>query len=162
MRTDELAAAVIAALTKRSLTACTAESCTGGGVGHALTAISGSSAAYLGGVISYTNEVKNQLLGVPKKTLEQFGAVSAETARAMCEGVRRLVGADFGVSITGLAGPNGDGSGKPVGLVYIGCSGRTDTVVEEFVFDGNRSEIRLQALDAALQILLSQITKTGT
>ena len=153
MKIEELAQNVIERLKLDQKTVASAESCTGGGIGHYLTSVSGSSAVYTGGVISYTNEVKAHILGVPEEVLEEKGAVSAETAAAMAEGVRRLMNTDFGISVTGLAGPDGDGSGKPVGLVYIGlCSGRT--TVHEFVFSGNREEVRNQAIASALEILL--------
>ena len=141
-------------LERQGKTLATAESCTGGGIGHRLTAIPGSSAAYAGGVISYTNAVKQAVLGVPEEILETKGAVSAETARAMAEGVRRVIGADLGVSATGLAGPDGDGSGKPVGLVYLGASDGAQTLVREFVFRGSREDVRNQAIDAALDLVM--------
>ena len=141
-------------LKQQGKTLATAESCTGGGIGHRLTAIPGSSAAYAGGVISYTNAVKQTVLGVPEKILATKGAVSAETARAMAEGVRRVIGTDLGVSATGLAGPDGDGSGKPVGLVYLGASDGTRTLVREFVFPGSREDVRNQAIDAALDLAM--------
>lgn len=153
MRTEELAREVVSALLDRGLTLATAESCTGGGIGHALTAVPGSSGAYLGGVISYTNGVKEKLLGVPHDMLETLGAVSPETAQAMAQGVRAAIGADLAVSVTGLAGPDGDGSGKPVGLVYIGCATAADTLVREFHFPGSRRQVREQAVCAALELL---------
>ena len=153
MKTEEL----ISLLQKRHQTISTAESCTGGGVGHALTAVSGSSAVYAGGVISYTNEVKERVLHVPAETLDLHGAVSSQTAKAMAEGVRSLLQTDFGVSVTGLAGPNGDGSGKPVGLVYIGIACKDATSAHEFVFKGDRDAVRRQAVDMAVELLLNII-----
>lgn len=157
MRTEELAREVISALLDRGLTLATAESCTGGGIGHALTAVPGSSGAYLGGVISYTNGVKEKLLDVPHDMLETRGAVSPETARAMAQGVRAAIGADLAASATGLAGPDGDGSGKPVGLVYIGCANAADTLVREFHFLGSRRQVREQAVCAALELLIERL-----
>ncbi len=153
MKTEKL----VSVLKEKALTISTAESCTGGGIGHAVTAVSGSSSVYAGGVISYTNEVKEKVLGVPAEILEQYGAVSSQTAKAMAEGVRNLLHTDFGVSVTGLAGPNGDGSGKPVGLVYIGVSDKTSADVHEFVFKGDRQSVRAQAVDAAIELLLNAI-----
>ena len=98
----------------------TAESLTGGGIGAALTAVPGSSQVYKGGVISYTNWVKKNILGVPGEILETYGAVSAQTAQAMAWGVRELLKADVAVAVTGLAGPGGDEFGNPVGTVFIG------------------------------------------
>ncbi len=152
-----MAREVISALLDRGLTLATAESCTGGGIGHALTAVPGSSGAYLGGVISYTNGVKEKLLDVPHDMLETRGAVSPETARAMAQGVRAAIGADLAASATGLAGPDGDGSGKPVGLVYIGCANAADTLVREFHFLGSRRQVREQAVCAALELLIERL-----
>ena len=154
MKTD----ALVALLRKQGKTVATAESCTGGLIGKRLTDVSGSSAVYRGGVISYTIDVKRDVLGVPEAILAAHGAVSAETAQAMAEGVRMLIGADYAVSSTGLAGPNGDGSGKPVGLVYLAvASAVKPTVVREYHFDGNREQIRLAAAEAAEQLLADQI-----
>lgn len=154
MRTDRLAEAVVARLKEKNSTLATAESCTGGGVGQILTAVPGSSAAYLGGVISYTNEVKQRLLCVPASVLEEHGAVSRQTAVAMAKGVQTLLSADFGISVTGLAGPDGDGSGKPVGLVYVAAAGSAGAEVREYVFPGTREEVRSQAITSVLQLLL--------
>ena len=132
----------------------TAESLTGGGIGAALTAVSGSSAVYKGGIISYTNEVKHQLLGVPADTLEQFGAVSEPVARAMAEGARKALQADVAVSVTGLAGPGGDDYGNPVGTVYIGYSDENGTVSKHCLFNGDRESIRNQTIETALQLIL--------
>lgn len=154
MKTEELAARVIEGLKEAALTLSTAESCTGGGIGHALTAVPGSSAVYLGGVISYTNGVKNRVLGVPADTLEAFGAVSPETARAMAAGAQELLQTDLALSVTGLAGPDGDGSGKPVGLVYLGLAGQGWTRTREYRFSGDRASVRQQAVQAALEWIL--------
>ena len=132
------------------MTRATAESCTGGGIGHVLTAVSGSSAVYLGGVISYANSVKEHRLGVPHGTLETVGAVSEETARAMVEGVCRLLGADVGIAVTGIAGPNADGTDKPVGLVYIAVRTAAGTKVTENHFSGDREAVRDQTIETAL------------
>ena len=132
----------------------TAESLTGGGIGAALTRVSGASAVYKGGIISYTNEVKHQLLGVPADTLEQFGAVSEPVARAMAEGARKALEADVAVSVTGLAGPGGDDYGNPVGTVFIGYSDATGTVARHCLFTGDRESIRNQTIGAALQLIL--------
>lgn len=131
----------------------TAESLTGGGIGAALTGVSGSSAVYKGGVISYTNQVKQQVLGVPAEILDQYGAVSAPVARAMAEGVRKLLDADVSVSVTGLAGPGGDEFGNPVGTVFIGYSDNRRTMVKHCVFSGDREAIRNQTVETALQLV---------
>ncbi len=133
-----------------------AESLTGGGIGTAITAVSGASTVYKGGVISYTNEVKNRVLGVPVEVLEQFGAVSEPTARAMAVGVRELLKADVAVSVTGLAGPGGDEFGNPVGTVFIGYADEKKVLVKHCHFSGTREEIREQTIETALQIILQQ------
>ena len=104
-------------LKAQGLTCATAESCTGGGVGSAITAVPGSSAVFAGGVISYSNEVKAEVLGVPRDDLARVGAVSSEVAAQMAEGARRLLKTDMAVSLTGIAGPDGGSAEKPVGLV---------------------------------------------
>ena len=148
----KLALDVIRALEGKTLV--TAESCTGGGIGAALTCVSGASAVYKGGIISYTNEVKHQLLGVPGDTLKQFGAVSEPVARAMAEGARRVLQADVAVSVTGLAGPGGDDYGNPVGTVFIGYSDETGTIAKHCRFTGDRESIRNQTIETALQLIL--------
>lgn len=136
----------------------TAESLTGGGIGAQITAVSGSSAVYKGGIISYTNAVKETILGVPGEVLERCGAVSAETARHMAEGVRRLLMADAAVSVTGLAGPGGDEYGNPVGTVYIGYADQDRTEVRHCLFSGDRESVRNQTIDAALKLILEYNT----
>jgi len=134
----------------------TAESLTGGGIGGALTAVSGASAVYKGGIISYTNEVKHRVLGVPETVLETHGAVSAQTAEAMVSGVRALLKADAAVSVTGFAGPGGDEFGNPVGTVFIGYEDAHRTVVKHCLFSGTREEIREQTIETALRLILEQ------
>ena len=146
---------VITALQGRTLV--TAESCTGGGIGAALTSVPGSSGVYKGGIISYTNAVKQSLLGVKAETLESYGAVSEPVACQMAEGARKKLCADYGVSVTGLAGPAGDEFGNPVGTVYIGFSDNCHTVVQKFLFTGDRETIRNQAICAALDMILQNI-----
>ena len=140
-------------------TLATAESCTGGLLGALLTAVPGSSDVYRGGVISYCNAVKHGLLGVPEALLEEYGAVSWQVAEAMAEGACRAAQADFGVSTTGLAGPDGDGSGKPVGLVYVGCAGPKGVTHRELHLTGSRDEIRQQACREALALLERRLEK---
>jgi nicotinamide-nucleotide amidase len=135
-------------------TLATAESLTGGGIGASLTAVPGSSAVYKGGVISYTNEVKHHVLGVPDDVLERYGAVSAPVAGFMAGGVRKLLNADIAVSVTGLAGPTGDEYGNPVGTVYIGYEDRQRAVVRHYLFEGDRQTIRNQTIAAALELIL--------
>lgn len=132
----------------------TAESLTGGGIGAALTAVPGSSEVYKGGVISYTNWVKENVLGVPAEILETYGAVSQWTAGYMASGVRKLLQADVAVSVTGLAGPGGDEFGNPVGTVFIGYEDGHTSKVIACRFSGSREEIRTQTIKAALQLIL--------
>ena len=146
---------VIKALEGKTLV--TAESCTGGMIGAALTAVPGSSAIYKGGVISYTNGVKHDLLAVPEAYLAQFGAVSAPVAEAMALGARENLCADIAVSVTGLAGPGGDDFGNPVGTVYIGYSDSYHTFSEQHLLAGDRKSIREQAAQLALALVLREI-----
>ena len=134
----------------------TAESLTGGGIGSALTAIPGSSAVYKGGVICYTNWVKENILGVPGDVLERFGAVSEPVAKAMAAGARRLLQADVAVSVTGLAGPGGDAYGNPVGTVCIGYADGTFSFAKTFHFEGGRDAVRKQTIVKALETVISQ------
>ncbi len=145
---------VLKALAGRTLV--TAESCTGGGIGAALTQVPGSSSVYKGGIISYTNWVKHHLLGVDEETLENLGAVSDPVARAMAEGARRSLQADVAVSVTGLAGPGGDEYGNPVGTVFIGYSDKTATLARKFVFSGDREAVRSAAIREALKLILER------
>lgn len=143
-----------AGLAARGLTLATAESCTGGLVAHRLTSVAGSSAYFLGGVVAYSNELKVALLGVSEQVLREHGAVSAECARAMAEGVRARTGAALGLATTGIAGPGGATLAKPVGLVYIGCATPEGTVVREHHFPGDRlANIRASA-QAALDLAM--------
>ncbi len=131
----------------------TAESLTGGGIGAALTAIPGSSEVYKGGVICYTNWVKEHVLGVPPEILEKYGAVSTWTAGFMLN-VRKRLQADVAVSVTGLAGPGGDEFGHPVGTVFIGYEDSRTSKVIACQFSGTREEIRTQTIEAALKLIL--------
>lgn len=135
----------------------TAESLTGGGIGAALTAIPGSSEVYKGGVISYTDWVKHNVLGVREEDLQKYGAVSEPVARQMAAGVRSLLKADVAVSVTGLAGPGGDEYGNPVGTVFIGYADEEHTQVRECHFQGDREEVRNQTIEAALNLILECI-----
>ncbi len=140
----------------RGKTLATAESCTGGGIGSALTAVPGSSAVYKGGIISYTNEVKEKLLGVPAEMLEAYGAVSEPVAQAMAVGARKALQTDIAVSVTGLAGPGCDEYSNPVGTVFIGYADANKSYAKEFHFSGDREAVRNQAICAALQIILAE------
>ena len=145
---------LISRLREKKLTLCTAESCTGGGIGAALTAVPGSSEVFLGGIISYTNGVKNRILGVPRDLLDTLGAVSAPVAEAMARGARSAVGADLAVSVTGLAGPGGDEYGNPVGTVFLGFADGERSLSREYHFPGDRARVRAAAVQAALALVL--------
>lgn len=148
---------VLAALRQKGFGLATAESCTGGMIGAALTAIPGSSDTYRGGVISYTNQVKQQLLGVPKEILEQYGAVSAPVAQAMALGAAKALSAEAAVATTGLAGPSGDEFGNPMGTVYIACALKGKVKVVHCLFHGDRRQIRQAAMEKALELILSTV-----
>ena len=132
----------------------TAESLTGGGIGAAITGVSGASRVYAGGIISYTNEVKHRLLGVPVELLEGLGAVSGPVAKAMAQGARTALQADVAVSVTGLAGPDGDEFGHPVGTVFIGYADGENSLFREYHFNGDREAVRNQTILAALELVL--------
>ena len=151
---EALEKVVVESLIRRGLTLGLAESCTGGLIGNRITDVSGSSAAFLAGVISYSNEAKKDILGVPEQLLINYGAVSDEVARAMAEGIRKISGADIGVSVTGIAGPSGGTPEKPVGLVYIAISTDKGTVASKQQFSGGRIDIKLRASQTALFMLL--------
>ena len=146
---------VIQALKGRTLA--TAESCTGGGIGAALTGVPGSSLVYKGGIISYTNEVKSALLGISPELLNDVGAVSAPVAEAMAVGARKALSADIAVSVTGLAGPDGDEYGNPVGTVFIGYCDKDHLISMRFLFAGDRESVRQQAVMEGLKIILHNI-----
>ena len=144
---------LVALLKSQGLVCATAESCTGGGVGSAITAVPGSSAVFAGGVISYSNEVKRDVLGVSALSLQTVGAVSSEVAAQMADGVRKLLKTDLAVSLTGIAGPDGGSDEKPVGLVWFGLSTRGGTRTEKVIFSGDRARVRAQAVTHALGML---------
>ena len=143
----------------RHLTLSAAESCTGGLIAKRLTDLPGASQVFLGGVVSYTNGVKNHVLGVPASLLESYGAVSAPVARAMAMGIRVLTGSDLALSVTGLAGPDGDDRGNPVGTVYIGLAEAGGTQVTQLFLKGDRKSIRQQAADYAFALLNKYLQK---
>ncbi len=151
---DSLEAVCLDLLKKRGATLSAAESCTGGLLAKRLTDVPGASAAFLGGVVSYTNGVKNHVLNVSESLLNEYGAVSEPVARAMAEGVRTLTGSDYALAVTGLAGPDGDDRGNPVGLVYVALAEDGGTEVRECRF-GNRTRehIRQQSANTAFDML---------
>ena len=150
-----LAFDVLARLQGKTLA--TAESCTGGGIGEALTAVPGASNVFKGGIISYCNEIKQKLLNVPDTMLEEFGAVSAPVAEAMAKGARTALTVDVAVSVTGLAGPSADEFGNPVGTVFVGYADGEKILSRRFLFSGDRDRIREQAIEAALLLILENV-----
>ncbi len=147
-------------LSQRGLWLATAESCTGGLVGHLITNVSGSSNYYRGGVISYANEAKVSLLGVSPSMLEQYGAVSEQTVLEMARGVRKALQADLGIATSGIAGPTGGTPEKPVGTVWIGLSTTYGELVDHHVWKGDRLAVKEQSARRALELVLEYLLKT--
>ena len=160
--TDELAEFVLNHLLTpaSAITVAVAESCTGGAVTARIVSVAGSSNYLLGGIVTYSNDAKHRLLGVPEAILANPGAVSGECAVAMAEGARRAFGADIAVSTTGIAGPGGATARKPVGLVYIGLATPTTTHVDEHRFPGDRAAVITAATEAALRLLLRGVRES--
>ncbi len=148
----KLCSEVLSALAGRTLA--TAESCTGGLIGAAVTAVPGASSVYKGGIISYRSDIKQQLLGVDAEALAQLGPVSAEVARGMAKGARETLQADVAISVTGLAGPDADEFGRPVGTVFVGYADWQRVFAREYHFTGSREAVRQQAAEAALRLIL--------
>ena len=156
--TIDLAAALLAALREQGLTAATAESCTGGLVAAALTAVPGSSDAVQGGFVTYSNAMKTRLLGVPEAVIARYGAVSEECARAMAEGALREAEAGLALATTGVAGPGGGSPEKPVGLVYIAAARRgRNPVVRRCLIPGDRDAVRVATVETALRMALVEL-----
>ena len=145
-------------LTDKKITLSVAESCTGGLLGSILTSVPGSSVYFLGGAITYSNELKEKLLGVDRLTLIRHGAVSEICALEMASGARNAFGSDISISITGIAGPGGGTETKPVGLVWMGISAERRTFAKKYNFSGDRESIRKQAADAAVRLLINSIS----
>ena len=145
------------ALNKKGWTLALSESCTGGLIAHRVTDVPGSSEYFLGGIMAYSDAVKERLLGVNKETLQAVGAVSKETAREMAEGACKNIGSDVGISVTCIAGPGGGTDEKPVGLTYIGARTPDGEWVEQHFFQGDRKAIKESAANAALKLLLNAL-----
>jgi len=158
--TESLEARIGAALRSRGMTLALAESCTGGLIGHRLTNIAGSSDYFLGGIVAYAYDAKERLLGVHHQTLYEHGAVSRETAIEMARGARQMLGADVGLSVTGIAGPTGGLPGKPVGLTWIALSTRDGETAAEHVWQGDRQSNKERSAEAAMEMLLASIERT--
>ena len=150
---------VIRLLADAGKTIVTAESCTGGLIGAALTDVPGSSAAFYGGYVTYANSAKSRMIQVQARLIRDYGAVSNQVARAMADGARNTARADFSLAVTGIAGPDGGSEKKPVGLVYVAMSSDLATVVIEHRFgDLGRTEIRRASVDAALELALQVLS----
>ena len=156
---DRCETKLVETLRRRQLQMTTVESCTGGMVAAAVTSVPGSSEVFQRGFVTYCDQAKHELVGVRQETLEQYTAVSAQTAREMAEGGAKAASADCCVSVTGYAGPE-SGNGEPVGLVYIGCLCCGVLEVEEHHFRGSRQEIREQAAGRAVALLLEMLTES--
>lgn len=150
---------IAALLEKKNIKVSTAESCTGGLVAAALVNVAGISNWFEEGYVTYSNTAKQKLLGVDKDTLEQFGAVSEQTARQMAIGAAKAAGCQAAVATTGIAGPDGGTDEKPVGLVYIGAVVRDVIVIEKHIFKGDRADVRTQSTQAALELLEQMLEK---
>ncbi len=157
---DEIESVLGRILTSRQLTLAVAESCTGGNVGRTITQVPGSSAYFTGGVIAYANEVKEQVLGVKKETLETFGAVSEETVREMAEGICRVMGTDIGLATTGIAGPDGGSAEKPVGTVWIACHFGGETITRKLQLWKDRKVNIHASTIGVLNLLRITLSKT--
>ena len=150
------AATLVQTFTRKGLTLATAESCTGGLVAGAITAVPGASRVFTHGFVTYINTAKTQMLAVPEAMLAAHGAVSEPVARAMAEGARAVAGVDYAISTTGIAGPDGGTMAKPVGTVWFGLAGPTGTQAYHKLFRGDREAIRDQAVAFALAVLEQQ------
>ncbi len=153
--------AVVQSLFKQNKTLATAESCTGGLIAKRITDVPGASAVFECGIVSYSNRIKSKVLGVREETLKAYGAVSEQTAREMAEGALRVSGADLAVSVTGIAGPDADGTDKPVGLVYFALSDGKTTEVQK-ICNSFTENVREQNRNAAAQFALEWIQRRLT
>lgn len=151
--------ALVKLLREKELKTAAAESLTGGMVSELITSVSGASEILECGICSYSNRIKHQLLGVSENTLETFTEYSIQTAVEMAEGIRKLSGADIGVSTTGIAGPGGGTDEKPVGTVYIGISSKRGCTAQEFRFEGDRQSVRQQTAQKALSFIIEEAEK---
>ena len=144
---------IINTLKEKNQTITFAESCTGGRVASAFTAISGASAVLNGSVVSYANEIKSEWLGVKEETLIKYGAVSQKCVEEMLEGIIQMASADYAIAVSGIAGPTGGTDEKPVGTVYLGVMNKDKIIVEHHIFKGNREAVQEQAKDASISLL---------
>lgn len=148
---------VVKLLQEKKIKISTTESCTGGFLAGTIVNVSGASEVFDEGYITYSNAAKHKILGVKEETLEQYGAVSEETAKEMAEGCAKAAGAQIAIGITGIAGPTGGTQEKPVGLVYMGCFYQGTAKVKRFIFLGDRSQVRKQSVEEALKFILERL-----
>lgn len=153
----EIEEKLVQMLAEMGLTISTAESCTGGMLASRIIDISGASDVYSEGFITYSNDAKMKYLKVKDEILDRYGAVSKETALQMADGCRKETGSDVALVTTGIAGPGGGSADKPVGLVYIGCAYKDEVISREFRFNGDRYDIRRQAVDEAIAIAVEML-----
>ena len=161
MDEEQLESVVGELLRSQGLTLAVAESCTGGLLGHRLTNVPGSSDYFIGGVVAYSYDAKEHVLGVQHSTLYEHGAVSEETALEMARRARRLFATDMALSVTGIAGPGGGMPDKPVGLAYVALSTRDHEVCHRFVWESDREGNKAYSAQAALEILLTYLRERG-
>lgn len=148
---------LVTLLRSEKLTIATAESCTGGLIAKLITDVPGSSATFVGGMVSYSNEMKMKWLGVTRETLDRYGAVSENTVSEMLDGIRIQTGARLAIAVSGIAGPTGGIPEKPVGTVYIGVSFHGRKRIERFLFQGSREKVRIQSARKAAEMILDII-----
>ena len=148
---------LVETLIRHKMRIATAESCTGGMIAQKITSVPGASKCFDCGVVTYSNDQKMKLLGVSAESLENYGAVSRKTALEMCKGVKELANADFGISVTGIAGPGGGTKEKPVGTVWIGVCSKNIHKAEKFLFDGDRNQVRESTANAAMNRVIDII-----
>ena len=154
------AAEIIDIMRAKKLTLGTVESATGGLIAHLITNVPGSSDVFQGSIVSYSNAIKMNVVGVNKSTLDKYGAVSSQVAAEMAEGGRKVLGVDVCVADTGIAGPGGATPGKPVGLFYLGLSNKDGTFTQKHLFTGSREENKQQAAQTALTLVLDYLKKS--
>ncbi len=148
---------IVRELRARGLTVSTAESCTGGLLASSFVDVPGSSDCFKEGYITYSDEVKNRVLGVPQSVIDEYTVVSGECAAQMAVRTRRISGSDYALATTGIAGPGGGTEDKPVGLVYIACADSEKVTVKRFVFKGDRNAVRREAVEAATVLLAERL-----
>jgi len=148
---------IITYLTDNNQSISFAESCTGGRIASAFTAISGASSVLNGSCVTYSNDIKHEWLGVKEKTLIEFGAVSSECVSEMLVGIQKMASSDYAIAVSGIAGPTGGSEFKPVGTVYIGILTPNDCIVNLYLFDGNREEVQIQSTNQAIELLYENL-----